>query len=656
MLVYLADLAHTYSTKSGSLMVPLNVGYIKSYAEEMSTKDLKIKIFKDPQDLLDNIVKEPPSMLGLSNYGWNENLNLKIGSHVRQKYPKTIIISGGPNLDEDTGNRINYLKEHNYIDYYLTEGGEEPFSELIDWLDDKEKEVPKNIIFLDKNGELVNTGRRKIEKESKHIVSPYLTGNLDKFLNAGMVPLLETNRGCPFSCGFCAWGLASHSIVSKLKLENVLSEIEYIGKRTKQNNWIICDANFGILKRDVEIAKAIKKTADKYGYPKKVQIWLSKNTTDRNLEIAEILGDMLTPVMAVQSLDEEVLKNIKRDNVSADMYYKYQKKFHDMGSTTYSDVIIPLPGETLETHFNGLKKLFDVGVDIIQNHNMRMLPGTEMNSSATRNKFNFKTRYRLIHGDSGCYKGGDGEEIRSFELEESLRSTSTMSENEVFRLREVHFLVDFMWNSQVYTDLLKVVKNFKINQLDVINKFLENGKKDKNLKKFWNLFDKAAKNEWFDSKEEAEKFFLNKENKENFENLINQQYEKLNTQFSIIALKDYKSGFDNLLAKTIEDFNVVPKSLVDNVSKIVFAQFPPLEMGNIELKSKINFEDIKKQDLNVKISSSKTYNYIFHTGEQQKQLIDIFTNNKKESISKILNTQNLSIRSLKRNFTINQVT
>ena len=652
MIIYLADLAHTFSTKSGSLMVPLNVGYIKSYAEEKSTKDLKIKIFKDPQDLLDNIDQAPPAMLGLSNYGWNENLNLKIGSYVKQKYPKTIIISGGPNLDEDTGNRINYLKEHNYIDYYLTEGGEEPFSELIDWLDDKEKEVPKNIIFLDKNEELVNTGRRKIDKESKHIVSPYLTGNLDRFLNAGMVPLLETNRGCPFSCGFCAWGLASHSIVSKLKLENVLSEIEYIGSRTKQNNWIICDANFGILKRDVEIAKAIKNTSDKYGYPKKVQIWLSKNTTDRNLEIAEILGDMLTPVMAIQSLDEEVLVNIKRDNVSAEMYYKYQKKFHDMGSTTYSDLIIPLPGETLETHYNGLRKLFDVGVDIIQNHNMRMLPGTEMNSSATRKKFNFKTRYRLIHGDSGCYKAANGEEIKSFELEESLRSTSTMSEEEVYQLREVHFLVDFMWNNQVYADLLKLTKNFKINQLDVINKFLENGKKDKNVKIFWNLFDKTAKNEWFNSREEAEKFFSIKEN---FENLINQEYEKMNIQFSILALKDFKKSFDDVLAKTLRDFNVLPEYLIDNVTKIVFAQFPPLEVGNIELKSKINFKDIQTQGLKVENNSSKTYNYFFHKDEKQKHISEIFTNNKKESISKILNTQNLSIRSLKRNYTIDQV-
>ena len=34
MLIYLADLAHTYSTKNESLMVPLNIGFIKAYAKK----------------------------------------------------------------------------------------------------------------------------------------------------------------------------------------------------------------------------------------------------------------------------------------------------------------------------------------------------------------------------------------------------------------------------------------------------------------------------------------------------------------------------------------------------------------------------------------------------------------------------------------------
>ena len=103
--------------------------------------------------------------------------------------------------------------------------------------------------------------------------------------------------------------------------------------------------------------------ADKNNYPKKCHMWLSKNTSERNLEIAEILEDMIVPVMAIQSMDEEVLENIKSDNIAPETYYKYQKRFHSMGATTYSDLIIPLPGESNDSHLKGVRKLFDMDVD-----------------------------------------------------------------------------------------------------------------------------------------------------------------------------------------------------------------------------------------------------------------------------------------------------
>ena len=40
--------------------------------------------------------------------------------------------------------------------------------------------------------------------------SPYLNGDLDEFLDdPSLSPMLESNRGCPYSCTFCAWGVAS---------------------------------------------------------------------------------------------------------------------------------------------------------------------------------------------------------------------------------------------------------------------------------------------------------------------------------------------------------------------------------------------------------------------------------------------------------------
>ena len=36
------------------------------------------------------------------------------------------------------------------------------------------------------------------------IPSPYLNGLLDPFLDQPYIPLLETNRSCPYRCTFCA--------------------------------------------------------------------------------------------------------------------------------------------------------------------------------------------------------------------------------------------------------------------------------------------------------------------------------------------------------------------------------------------------------------------------------------------------------------------
>ena len=648
MLVYLADLSHTYTTKNESLMVPLNIGYLKAYTIKQHGNNMNIKLFKDPNELLKAFYKKCPDLLGLSNYGWNEDLNFKLGKFIKLEFPKTIIISGGPNIDEEADGRINFLKKNNHISYYLVDGGEEPFSELITWfINDKKTDIPKNIIYLKENEELFDSGRRPLKKQSNHIISPYLMGYLDEFLDLNMIPLLETNRGCPFRCTFCSWGMASHNIVSRLNVDNTLEEIKYIAERSKANLWIICDANFGILKRDVDIAKAIRKVGDKYNYPKKCCLWLSKNTTSRNLEIAEILEDMIEPAIAIQSMEQEVLANIKRNNISSDTYVKYQKRFHSIGSSTNSDLIIPLPGETLETHLKGLRKLFDMGVDNIQNHNMRMLAGSEIYSSKVRKKYNFKTKYRLIHGDSGCYETPDGKEIKSFEVEESLRSTNDMSEQEVFSLREIHFLIEFAWNFQIYFDLLKFAKKFEINQLDIILNFLKNGKKDKELTEFWKLFNKSSKNEWFNNREEAEKFFSDNKN---FNDLINQKYEKLNFKFSIIILRDYKISFDKVFLQTIKSFDILPNNIVEELSKIVFSQFPPLNSENIKLKSKIDYKDILKQKINY-ASNSNLYQYHFLTNAIQKKISNILMK-KNISISKILNTQGFFLKDLKRTIVV----
>ena len=59
------------------------------------------------------------------------------------------------------------------------------------------------------------------------IPSPYLNGLLDPFFEGTYIPVLETNRSCPYRCTFCAWGIGTVKL-AKFDDERILKEIGYI--------------------------------------------------------------------------------------------------------------------------------------------------------------------------------------------------------------------------------------------------------------------------------------------------------------------------------------------------------------------------------------------------------------------------------------------
>src|SRR3972149_4639162 len=63
------------------------------------------------------------------------------------------------------------------------------------------------------------------------IPSPYLTGLFDKFFKHAGIPLIETNRGCPFTCTFCQQGGEYYTKVVHFDVSRVREEIMYIADR-----------------------------------------------------------------------------------------------------------------------------------------------------------------------------------------------------------------------------------------------------------------------------------------------------------------------------------------------------------------------------------------------------------------------------------------
>ena len=295
-----------------------------------------------------------------------------------------------------------------------------------------------------------------------------------------------------------------------------------------------------------------------------------------------------------------------------------------------------------------LRTLLELGVDIVQNHNMRLLAGAETNSQETRDRFKFRTRYRLIHGDAGIYKTPSGVALKAFEYEESLRSTDTMSEADLFYLRKLHFLVDFCWNIEVYKPLLSLGLLYDVNPIDVLTRLLdsiEDGE-HKELSAFFADFHRKSETEWFDSEQDILDYFADEAN---FNRLLNQEFEKLNIQYSVIALRDYKAAFDRAIGNVLARADAVPADVLAEAAKVTFALFPPLEdepdEKPIEIPSNLLALDEATIETFAPAADKKTI-YLKETKARQ-HMRKTISSARGTTLSKILNTQGFSLRDLK---------
>ncbi|KAF0135214.1 MAG: cobalamin B12-binding domain-containing protein [Candidatus Saganbacteria bacterium] len=515
MKIYLCDMVHNY-LGAGSYMFPLNIAYLAAYAKKYFPNETEIKLFKYPQDFIDQFKKVVPDIVGFSNYTWNADLNGKLADFIKAIYKRTLVIFGGPNINYTTKGVERFFITHKTVDFYLPFQGEKPFIDLLGLYINAGRDIKElkngpidGMFFYDEAQNIVAIGKR-LERISKldDIPSPYLTGILDEFFDTKLIPLVETNRGCPYQCTFCAQGLSSYRQMHYFSLERVKAELKYIAEHVKHTNLLnLADSNFGIAERDLEIAKYITNLSEKTGYPQKCSSNLAKNQP-KIFEIAKILKNINLAV-SLQSLDDIVLQNVKRKNISISIFKDIVKKVNDLGAISGTEIILGMPGETRNSHIETLKKLFDWDVSYIVCYNGLVLDGTELSSFKENGKFKCKTKFRLIDSSFGKYN-----DILSFEAEEGILSTDTMTQDELLSFRPVHWLIQFLWNYRFYYDLLKYVKSLGVNPLNYILKLTDD--KNNNIPQKANIvfreFIKEAKGEWFDSIENLQNHYSQSEN------------------------------------------------------------------------------------------------------------------------------------------------
>ena len=469
--IYLGDLTYTTVTLATEAF-PLNVGFIASYCKKLFGDAVEITLFKYIEDIDKAVNESPPDILGLSNYCWSHSVSYEIFKMCKKSNPNVVTVWGGPNFPIDFPSQKKFMKQYPEVDVYVPTEGETGFSNIVSLilklasLENASESIQKNpiegCISRDNNGEIHYSIPTIRISSLNEIPSPYQNGMMDKFFDGKLTPMLQTNRGCPFHCTFCTDGRDETNKVNHFSIERVQSDIEYIAEHTPKNTHSlhISDLNFGMYPRDLEICESLAKIQQKFNYPKYIKCTTGKNQKDKIINAIKKLNNSLRVTMSVQSLDPDVLHNIRRDNISVDHMLALYPALKEANLQTTSEVILGLPGETFENHIQTLRDLVKARMDEIVVHTCMLLDGSEMGLPEERKKWEMKTKFRVLQRDFAELSNGK----KVIEYEEVVVGSKTMTFEEYIELRVLAFII-FVTNQGIVFDAIQ--KLLREQEIDV---------------------------------------------------------------------------------------------------------------------------------------------------------------------------------------------
>jgi len=465
--------------------LPYSAGILWAYLQQFDfiKSNFKLGDFIWKRDAIEVSLKKISNsdIVGFSTYVWNKSYNYTLAKRLKEINPNCLILFGGP---EPAIADPKFFDKFPFIDICVKQEGEITLKKVLENLLDKESLSKVKGLIINDNGDTIDTGPPERIQNLDEVPSPYLIGLFDDLINqypnVEWNATLETDRGCPYQCTFCDWGSLTYNKVKKFNLERVFDEIEWMGQN-KCGYVSITNANFGIFpERDNLIADKLIEVQEKYGYPKAISVAWAKN---QKQEVVDIVKKFITSpgfntglTVSVQSMDVDVLENIKRKNLEINKINEIFDICDKSNIPVYTELILGLPGETINTWKENFWRLFELGNHTgISIYQAQLLENAEMN--LVQKKL-FKIKSQVVYD----YMSG------SYNEDELKEGISVITET-----KDLPF--DKMLESHIFTWF---INTFHINGISTYISRLLNKRYNISYSEFYErLFDYLQKDDWF---------------------------------------------------------------------------------------------------------------------------------------------------------------
>jgi len=301
------------------------------------------------------------NIIALGCYYWSERYINPLIFELKKNGFNGKIILGGYQIQPKT-----CIDDYPLADYYIV-----GYAEL-------------SIIKILKNTEEVNEKIIQNNIDLNNIPSPYLTEVIPISNYQGEV-LLETKRGCPYRCTFCAHkDIISHKIY-KNNLEKVFMELLFMkNHNVKQIN--IVDPIFNMGNDYIEILKEMVRININSFLTIQTRFELVKGDIGKTfLELCSQLNVRLEFGLQTINIEENIIIN-RKNNI--DQIKKTISELNNMAIKYEISLIYGLPNQTISSFKESVKFANDSGCQNIKAFPLMLLKGTEL--FERKEEFGFK--------------------------------------------------------------------------------------------------------------------------------------------------------------------------------------------------------------------------------------------------------------------------
>jgi radical SAM superfamily enzyme YgiQ (UPF0313 family) len=333
----------------------IGLRYLYANLEEFqeNTSIVEFTINEAIQTIAEKILMHNPSIIGIGVYIWNATEVKELIEILKKVSPETTIVLGGPEVSYRP-----FRVDFSNANYILQGEADLAFYKLV-------KDIETNCAPTE---HVI----RQTMPDIKKIKLPYQFYNEHDVANRYIY--VEASRGCPFECEFCLSSIDEK--VRNFELDNILKEFELLWEKGVRSFKFI-DRTFNL---NMRFANSIldfflSKEPPYFAHFEVIPDHFPESIKQK---IAQFPAGSLQLEIGIQTLNPVIAENINRplkikkieENIA---FLETQTKAH-----MHLDLIVGLPGETLESFGKNLDTLCSLSHSEIQIGILKKLSGTSI--------------------------------------------------------------------------------------------------------------------------------------------------------------------------------------------------------------------------------------------------------------------------------------